>query len=70
MDRFADHKNSKTRRFNLKFFVLLTEGANAFNFHLSNEINYIVPPIFLIPKVIKHLEKRRCKDVLVVPYWP
>lgn len=30
---------------------------------------YLVFPVFLIPKVIKYLEKCRCKGVLIVPYW-
>ena len=39
IDKFADHKNSKTGRFNSKFYVPSTEGDNAFNFHWSNEMN-------------------------------
>ena len=70
IDRFADHENSKTRKFNSKFYVLFTEGVHAFNFHWSDEISYSVPSVFLIPKVIKHLEKCRCQGVFVVPYWP
>ena len=38
-DKFEDHKNSKTGRFNSKFYVPSTEGVNAFNFHWSNEMN-------------------------------
>ena len=52
------------------FYVPFTEGVNAFNFHWSNEINYLVPPVFLIPKIIKHIEKCTFKGILVVPYWP
>ena len=33
-------------------------------------MNCLVPPVFPIPKIIKHLEKCRCKGTLVVPYWP
>ena len=69
-DRFADHNNSKTRRFNSKIYVLFTEGVYAFNLHWYNEMNYSVPPVFLIPKDIKYLENCRCKGVLVVPYSP
>ena len=32
-------KNSKTGRFNSKFYVPSTEGVNAFNFHWSIEMN-------------------------------
>ena len=65
-----EHENCKTRRFNSKFYVPFTEGVNAFNFHWSSEMNYLIPSVFLIPKVIKHIEKCRCKVVLAVPYWP
>lgn len=32
-------------------------------------MNYLVSPVFIIAKVIKHPEKFRYKGVLVVPYW-
>ena len=69
IDRFADHENSKTRKFNSKFCVLFTEGVHAFNFHWSDEINYSVSSVFLIPNVIKDLEKCTCQGVFIVPYW-
>ena len=70
IDMFADHENSVTKRLNSKFYVLFTEGNNSFIFHCSNKMNYLVSLDFLIPKVIKHVEKSRCKGALVVPYWP
>ena len=32
-------------------------------------MNYLVPPVFTIAKVIKHPEQFWYKGVLVVPYW-
>lgn len=42
----------------------------AFKYHWYDERNYLVPPVFLIPKVVKYIEKCMGKGVLVVPYWP
>ena len=43
-----------------KLYVPLTAGVNAFNFHWSNEMNYLFPPVFLIPKIIKQLRYFSC----------
>lgn len=59
-----DNENFKTRRFRRSY----TEEVNTLNFHWSNEMNYLGPPVFLILKAIKDLEKCRCKSVFVVPY--
>ena len=60
----------QTRGFNSKFDIRFTEGVDAFHCYLSNEINYLVSPVFLISRVVKHLKKCRRKGVLLVSYWP
>ena len=31
--------------------------------------NYLIPPIYLIPRVIAHIKRSSSKGVLVSPYW-
>ena len=72
IDRFASHTNKKTQRFNSKYICPGSEGVNAFSVDWSNENNLLVPPVYLIPKTIKHFmsSKYSAKAILVCPYWP
>ena len=70
IDRFADESNKKTERFNSRFKTVGSEGVDAFAFDWAGEINWLVPPIYLIIKCIKHLCSTGATGTLVVPYWP
>ena len=72
IDRFASHTNKKTQRFNSKYICPGSEGVNAFSVDWSNKNNLLVPPVYLIPKTIKHFmsSKYSAKAILVCPYWP
>lgn len=69
IDRFADDKNRKVKRFNSKVFCPETENVNAFSSHWGNEFNWLCPPIYLIGKTLKHLKTCHAKGVLFVPMW-
>ena len=71
IDRFASHTNKKTQRFNSKYICPGSEGVNAFSVDWSNGNNLLVPPVYLIPKTIKHFmsSKYSAKAILVCPYW-
>ena len=36
----------------------------------GNDNNYLVPAIYLVPKVIKRLQSSKGQGTLVVPFWP
>ena len=57
--RFASYKNSKCSRFNSKYLCPSTEAVNAFSQDWSNAANWLVPPIYLLPK---------CRDTLCFKY--
>ena len=65
VDRFADNKNA-----NSKFWCPDTSKVDAFAIGWGNGNNYLVPPIYLVPKVIKHLQSSKGQSTLVVPFWP
>ena len=68
-DRFASTDNKKVSRFNSKFYCPGTEGVNAFSNSWINENNLLVPPVKLIPKVLKHLNHEGVVGTLVIPVW-
>ena len=72
VDRFASHTNKKTQRLNSKYMCPDSEGVNAFSVDWSNENNWLVPPVYLIPKTIKHFMSSQysAKAILLCPYWP
>ena len=70
MDRFADHENTQLPRFNSRFWCPRTEAVDAFSVSWAGENNWLVPPIFLIPRVLNHMFALDGHGTLVVPAWP
>ena len=69
IDRIANNENTKTKKFNSKYWWPATSNANAFTVSWSGENKYLVQPIYLIPQVIAHIKRSSSKSVLVLPYW-
>ena len=70
IDRFASEKNRKTMRFNSKHLCPGTLGVDVSAFDWTGEFNWLVPPVFLIGKTIKHFSRKAgCKAILVCSYW-
>lgn len=59
VNRFASYYNAKLGRFNSRFWNPGTEGVDAFTLQWNNEMNWLVPPVYLVPRLIKDME--RCK---------
>ena len=68
-DRFADCNNKKTARFNSKYWSPGTSGVDAFAYNWKDHNNWLVPPIHLIPRVIRHIIECKAIGVLIVPRW-
>ena len=69
VDRFASDINTKLGRFNSKFWCPNTECVDALSTSWVNENNYVVPPVHLVIKTVRHMEKCKALGVLVVPLW-
>lgn len=69
VDRFANYKNAKTRRFNSKFWNPRSEAIDAFSQNWCNDNNLLVPPPYQAAKVIRHVIACRAVGTLVVPKW-
>jgi hypothetical protein len=69
IDRFADHVNHQAPRFNSLFLVPGTEAQDAFSAAWGNEVNLLVPPFYLILRVLRHLVESQAVGLIVVPRW-
>ena len=70
VDRFADHLNAHTQRFNSRFWVPGSEAVDTFTCNWSEENNWWYPPVYLIPRVIRHAQLTKARGTLIVPQWP
>ena len=69
VDRFADQDNHKLPVFFSKFHCPGSQGVNAFSVSWAGKFNYLVPPVSMIPRVLRHLEASGGSGVLVAPLW-
>ena len=70
VDRFANDRNKKVKRFNSKFFEKNSEGVDALSHSWEMESYLLVPPTSRICEVIKKLTTEHVLGTMVVPYWP
>lgn len=69
IDRFACYYNTKLPRFNSKFFDESAEAIDAFSQFWGDDFNWLVPPIYLVPRVIDYLHMCKGSGILIVPLW-
>ena len=69
VDRFANSHNRKLPRFFSRFWNPDSEGVDAFCVDWAGENNWLVPPVSLVPRVIRHLFVCRSMCTLIVPKW-
>ena len=69
IDRFASYYNKKISRFNSRFWNPGCEAVDAFTVDWKVENNWVVPPIALIPRVLKHMENTKAVGTLICPCW-
>lgn len=69
IDRFANHKNAKTPRYNALFWNPACEAVDAFTQDWDSENNWLVPPIFLIPRALRHAKACHAYGTLIAPLW-
>ena len=51
------------------FFQPATGGVDAFSQDWRGHNNWLHPPIYLIPRVIKFLEYQKTEGTLILPFW-
>ena len=70
VDCFANSVNAKVPRFYSLFFQLGSFGVDSLAFDWGPENCWLVPPVYLTPRVLMHFLYCQSRGVLVVPFWP
>ena len=70
VDCFANSVNAKVPRFYSLLFQPGSLGVDSLAFDWGRENCWLVPPIYLIPRVLMHFLYCQSRGVLVVPFWP
>ena len=45
-------------------------GMVAFTENWEEAFGLFVPPVNLVPRVLKQIQEKRARGVLVIPFWP
>ncbi len=69
-DLFANACNAKSPKFYSRFWQPGCAAVNAFSQNWSTDFNWMVPPICLIGRALKHLCNCGARATLVCPEWP
>ena len=69
VDQFADQHNAKAPVFNSLFYTPGTAAVDAFSQDWGHVMNLLVPPLYLVMRVLQHLIKDQAQGILVVPRW-
>ena len=69
LDCFTSGYNSKLRRFHSKFWVPNTEAVDTFTVNWAGEACWLVPPLHLVGRTLRHAEACKANGALVVPMW-
>jgi hypothetical protein len=76
IDCFTDHINHQALRFNSLFLVPGTEAQDAFSMAWGDGVSLLVPPFYLILRMLQHLVESQAVGLIVIlrweaqPWWP
>ena len=69
VDCFAHIDNTQLPKFYSRFWCPGSTAIDAFTVNWANDVNWWVPPIYLISRVLRHAEICSAMGSLVVPAW-
>ena len=69
VDNFADHRNTQLPRFHSRFWCPGSEAVDTFSTSWEGEMNWVVPPVYLVARVIQHAKVCRAKGCMLIPAW-
>ena len=70
IDQFASYFNTQLPRFNSRFWNPGSEAVDAFTCDWQGENNWWCPPVYLVPRVLRHAQATKATGTLLVPNWP
>jgi len=69
IDRFASPGNAQLDRFNSRFYLPGAEAVDAFTCSWAADNNWWVPPVHLVPRIIRHAQNNKSQGTLMIPKW-
>ena len=69
VDRFSSFRTRQIPRFCSRYLNPMTEQVDAFTADWSGEMNWMFPPPYLVPRVIRHMRYGGEDGTLIVPLW-
>ena len=69
IDRFSSFRTRQIPRFCSRWLNPCMEYLDAFTESWNNENNWLFPPPYIIPRVLKHLKSSSADPTLVAPLW-
>ena len=69
VDCFASQHNALLPRFHSRFWVPDCEAVDTFTTNWGGELNWWLPPLYLVCRTISHALSCQAKGTLVVPAW-
>ena len=69
VDRFAHIDNTQLPVFNSRFWCPGSSAIDAFTVDWADEINWWVPPVYLVSRTLRHAEVCKAVGTLLVPAW-
>ena len=69
VDCFANYKNAKIAKFYSRFWNPGSAGVDPFYQDWSQDLAWLVPPVSIVPRVLKFMFENKLKGTLVSPYW-
>ena len=69
VDCFAASHNSQVARFHSRFWCPGAEAVDTFTVNWEDEMCWLVPPVYLVGRALRHAEVCKTRGTLVVPMW-
>ena len=69
VDRFAHIDNTQLPVFNSRFWCPGSSAVDTFTVDWAGEINWWVPPVYLVSRTLRHTEVCKAVGTLLVPAW-
>ena len=69
LDRFSTFKTCQVPRFCSRWLNPCAEGIDAFILSWAGESNWMFPPPYLIPRLLKHMYHGQEYGTLLIPLW-
>lgn len=69
MDRFANPTNAQIEKFNSRFWTPGTDAVEAFTCNWAEDNNQWFPLVYLIPRVIRHVQSSGAEGTLIALQW-